>query len=59
MIRTVARAGLSVLLVEQDLGLALDLGSRLIVLSKGRVVFDGPGEALRASPEVRQRYLGV
>jgi branched-chain amino acid transport system ATP-binding protein len=59
VIREVARAGLAVLLVEQDLGIALDLGDRHVVLNKGRVVFEGSGTSLRDAPDVRQRYLGV
>jgi branched-chain amino acid transport system ATP-binding protein len=59
VVRRIALSGLAVLLVEQDLGLALDLGDRHVVLSKGRVVFEGPGASLRDAPEVRQRFLGV
>jgi branched-chain amino acid transport system ATP-binding protein len=59
VIREVARSGLAILLVEQDLGIALDLGDRHVVLNKGRVVFEGSGTSLRDAPDVRQRYLGV
>ena len=52
-------SGLSILLVEQNLGLALTLADRVYVLSKGRVVFEGTPQALRASPELEQQYLGV
>ncbi len=58
-IREIARAGLAVLLVEQALEIALDLGDRHVVLSKGRVVFEGTGASLRDAPVVRERYLGV
>ncbi|MDR5694551.1 MAG: ABC transporter ATP-binding protein [Armatimonadota bacterium] len=51
--------GLSILLVEQNLPLALKLADYVYVLSKGRVVFEGsPGE-LAASEEVKRNYLGV
>ncbi len=51
--------GLSVLLVEQHLGLALAVADRIYVLNKGRVVFEGPPDQLRAEPAVREQYLGV
>ncbi len=51
--------GLSILLVEQNLPLALRLADYVYVLSKGTVVFGGTPDALRATEEVRRRYLGV
>lgn len=54
-----SRAGLGLLLVEQNLPLALAVADRIYILSKGRVVFEGAPDDLRATPEVRQQYLGV
>jgi branched-chain amino acid transport system ATP-binding protein len=51
--------GLSILLVEQNLALALDLADRLYVMSKGRIVFEGAPAVLREQAEVKHRYLGV
>ena len=51
--------GLSFLLVEQNFRLALMLADRILVLSKGRVVFEGTPSELEQSTETRQRYLGV
>ena len=51
--------GLSILLVEQNLPLALGVADRVYVLSKGRVVFEGTPTDLREQEEVRHRYLGV
>ena len=53
------QSGLSILLVEQNLGLALTLADRVYVESKGQVVFEGTPGALRASPELERQYLGV
>ncbi len=53
------RDGLAVLLVEQNLALALVVADRIYVLNKGRVVFEGTPERLQANPSVRQQYLGV
>lgn len=51
--------GLSVLLVEQNLALALEVADRIYILNKGRVVFEGPPRRLREEAGVRQQYLGV
>jgi branched-chain amino acid transport system ATP-binding protein len=51
--------GLSVLLVEQNLPLALEVADRIYILNKGRVVFDGPPRRLREEAGVRHQYLGV
>ncbi len=51
--------GLSVLLVEQNLALALGVADRVYVMSKGRIGFEGAPSDLRDQPEVMHRYLGV
>jgi branched-chain amino acid transport system ATP-binding protein len=53
------REGLSILLVEQNLALALKVSDRVYVMSRGRIVFEGPPIALRTQKEVMHRYLGV
>jgi branched-chain amino acid transport system ATP-binding protein len=50
---------LSILLVEQNLSLALGVTERVYVMNKGRIVFDGTPAGLRQQAEVMQRYLGV
>ncbi|HEU5437715.1 MAG TPA: ABC transporter ATP-binding protein [Ktedonobacterales bacterium] len=51
--------GLSILLVEQQLGLALAVADDVYILDKGTVVYHGtPGE-LHSKPDVMHRYLGV
>jgi branched-chain amino acid transport system ATP-binding protein len=52
-------AGLSILLVEQNVGLALRLADEVHVLDRGQVVFRGTSAALQADAQVKQRYLGV
>lgn len=52
-------AGLPILLVEQNLSLALAHTDRVYVLSKGQVVFEGGARELWSRSEVHQRYLGV
>ena len=51
-------AGLSILLVEQDVTTALRLAGRGFVLDTGRIVLDGPSGDLAADPRVREAYLG-
>lgn len=54
-----AASGLSLLLVEQNLGLATRIGKRVYVMNKGQIVFTGTPAALAASTDVESRYLGV
>lgn len=51
--------GLSILLVEQDLDLCLELSRRAYVLETGRIVKGGPSSGLAMDPEIRRSYLGM
>jgi branched-chain amino acid transport system ATP-binding protein len=51
--------GLTILLVEQQVFLALELADRAYVLETGRIRQEGPGRALLADPHVRDAYLGA
>ena len=51
--------GLSILLVEQNLPLALRIVDHVHVLSRGRIVHSGPPAALANDREVKARYLGL
>jgi branched-chain amino acid transport system ATP-binding protein len=53
------RDGLAILLVEQNLSLALKVADRVYVMNKGRIVFEGEPTTLRQSPAVLHQYLGV
>jgi branched-chain amino acid transport system ATP-binding protein len=55
----VAAAGTSILLVEQDVAIALDMASAGFVLDRGRIVLAGESGVLAADPRVREAYLGV
>jgi branched-chain amino acid transport system ATP-binding protein len=52
------KEGVSVLLVEQNASLALDLADHAYLLETGRVVMGGPAEALRRDESIRRSYLG-
>ncbi len=58
LIAELAEAGMSLLLVEQNARLALEIASRGVVLESGLVVLEGSGEDLLDHPMVRTAYLG-
>ena len=53
------RRGLSVLLVEQKLSIALQISQRVYVMGHGHIVFEGTPEQLRANAQVRREWLEV
>lgn len=59
VIETVRSAGVSVLLVEQNVARALEVSSRAYLLSEGRIVMEGDAAEMAASPEIRRAVLGV
>ncbi|HYP82325.1 ABC transporter ATP-binding protein [Variovorax sp.] len=58
-IRAIHAQGIAVLLVEQNVSMALDIAGRAAVLEEGRIVAEGTPEALMAQPELRRAYLGL
>jgi branched-chain amino acid transport system ATP-binding protein len=52
-------AGLSILLVEQNVPLALRVADRVYVMSKGEIVYHGASSALDADEDIKRRYLGI
>jgi len=59
VIESLKREGLSILLVEQNLPLALRLADRVHVLSRGRIVHSSTPDELWQNDTVKSRYLGV
>ena len=59
IIRELNRAGLTILLVEQNVALSLKISQRAYVLENGRVVMSGGGMELLGDDRVRQAYLGL
>ena len=55
----VKRRGISVLLVEQKLTIALDVCERLYVMGHGQIVFEGTAQDLRGNEAVRKEWLEV
>jgi len=53
------RAGATILLVEQNVELALDIADRAYVLDQGTVVHEAPAQAMLADAEIKERYCSV
>jgi len=58
-VRRINAQGVSVLLVEQNVEVALSLSDRAYVLEEGRIVAEGEPDELLARPEIQRAYLGV
>ena len=54
----IAKSGITILLVEQNTRLALQVAQRAYVLVTGEVVLSGPCAELRSDPRIREAYLG-
>jgi branched-chain amino acid transport system ATP-binding protein len=59
IIRAINAEGVAVLLVEQNVAMALDVADRAYVLEEGRIVAAGAPEALAREPRIRSAYLGT
>ena len=51
--------GFSILLVEQNLSMALKVADYVYVISKGKIVYESPPADLKANEEIKAKYLGV
>jgi len=58
-LKTLKEAGLTILLVEQNVHLALAVSDYAYVIAEGRLFTEGPPAELEAKPEIRQAYLGL
>jgi branched-chain amino acid transport system ATP-binding protein len=59
VIRRLKEEGMTVLLVEQNVELTLDVADRHYILERGEIVYTAGNEAFRANPELRQQFLSV
>ena len=57
--RLAQERGQTVLLVEQNAALALEVADHGYVMENGRIVMEGPAASLRENPEIREFYLGL
>ncbi len=59
MLRELRTEGMSMLLVEQNVQMALDLAERVLILDQGAIVFEGSAAEPAGNDRVMTRYLGV
>jgi branched-chain amino acid transport system ATP-binding protein len=59
IVKEVKKSGMSILLVEQNLSMALDVVDRVYVMSKGRIEYEGTPADLKAEKELMVQLLGV
>jgi branched-chain amino acid transport system ATP-binding protein len=53
------QSGLSIILVEQNSRVALTFSPRIVILDKGRIVYDGESEPLRTDPDRLAKLIGI
>jgi len=58
-LKMIKQAGVSILLVEQNLEVCTQLADRHVIIEQGRVVYTGSNEAFHADNAIKDRYLGV
>lgn len=59
VLESIGKTGVSILLVEHNLKVAMSLANRVYLMDKARIGFSGTVEDLDANPEIRARYLEV
>jgi branched-chain amino acid transport system ATP-binding protein len=59
LIEEIAQRGISVLLVEQKLNIALKISQRLYIMGHGQIVFEGSPDDLKADESIRKEWLEV
>lgn len=59
LLKEIVGRGLSILLVEQKLAIAMEISNRVLVMGHGQLVFEGTPDELRANDKIRQEWLEV
>ena len=59
MIQTINSEGVTILLVEQNMEMALSISQRAYVMDEGRIQSFGPAQEILADEEIQRRYLSV
>ena len=58
-IKQINAQGTAVLLVEQNVAMALETADRAYVMEEGRIVAEGPAREMMNRPEIQKAYLGL
>ena len=59
LVRKIADSGVTVVLVEHDMKMVMNLSDRILVLDYGKKLAEGTGEEVRSNPDVIAAYLGA
>jgi branched-chain amino acid transport system ATP-binding protein len=59
LILSLRSQGMTLLLVEHDMGLTMEVADEIVVLNYGRLIAAGPPRAIQKNPEVIAAYLGT
>ena len=59
VVRQIKQSGIAAVIVDKDIKALLELADRNIIISKGRIVYEGSSEELAANPEIHIQHLGV
>jgi branched-chain amino acid transport system ATP-binding protein len=59
ILEEINKAGVSILLVEHNIKVAMSLADRVYLMGKAHIGFAGTTEELKAKPQVREKYLEV
>ena len=58
LLKTIRDSGITILLIEHDVKLIMDLCDRIAVLNYGKKIAEGKAEEVRNNPDVITAYLG-
>ncbi len=59
ILQFIRQEGTSILLIEHDMGVVMEISDHIVVLDYGVKISDGPAEAVKTDPKVIAAYLGV
>jgi branched-chain amino acid transport system ATP-binding protein len=58
LVETIRTSGVTILLVEHDMPMVMQVSDRVVVLNYGRIIAEGPPAAIQRNPDVVRAYLG-